>query len=115
MSQFFKISDAVAIRVIELDLPATLDVDEFDKLNESMLREFTATDGRWILDLTKVEYVGSAVLGMMVNIRQHVKSSGGQLVLCGMSQKLTEIFRACCMERLFSIARTRQEAVKKLA
>lgn len=115
MPEFFKVSDAVAIRVVELDLPATLDVDEFDKLNESMLREFTGSEGRWILDLSKVEYVGSAVLGMIVNIRQHVRSSAGRLVLCGMSPKLTAIFKACSMERLFVIAKTRQDAVKKLA
>ncbi len=115
MSHFFKVTDAVAIRVIELELPETLDIDEFDRLNENMLREFTASEGRWILDLTKVEYIGSAVLGMIVNIRQHVKSNKGKLVLCGMKPRLAEIFRACSMERLFTIAKTRQDAVKKLA
>jgi anti-anti-sigma factor len=115
MSHFYKVSDAVAIRVVELDLPATLDVDEFDRLNDAILREFTATEGRWILDMGKVEYVGSAVLGMIVNIRQHVKGNNGKLVLCCMQPKLSEIFKACSMERLFTICRTRAEAVKKLA
>ena len=91
MAEFFKVSDAVTVRVIELDLPSTLDVDEFDKLNDSLLREFVASDGRWILDLTKVDYVGSAVLGMMVNIRQHVKAAAGKLVLCGLSPRLPKV------------------------
>lgn len=115
MADFFKVSDAVTVRVVELELPATLDVDEFDKLNDSLLAQFREKDGRWILDLSKVDYIGSAVLGLMVNIRQHVKSAAGKLVLCGLSPRLLEIFKACCMERLFVIVRSRAEAVKKLA
>jgi anti-anti-sigma factor len=111
MSNFFRVTDAVAIRVVELTLPETLDVDEFDRLNESLLREFSDRQGRWILDMASVDYIGSAVLGMMVNIRQHVKGTSGQLILCGMSPRLLDIFKACAMERLFIIARTRQEAV----
>ncbi len=114
MADFFKVSDAVTVRVVELELPESLDVDEFDKLNESLLNQFRERDGRWILDLSKVDYVGSAVLGMMVNIRQHVKSASGKLVICGMSPRLTEIFKACSMERLFVIVKTRADAVKKL-
>ena len=115
MADFFKVSDAVTVRVVELELPETLDVDEFDKLNNTLLDQFREKDGRWILDLTKVGYVGSAVLGLMVNIRQHVKTAGGKLVICGMSPRLSEIFKACSMERLFVIVKSRAEAVKKLA
>ena len=38
--------------------------------------------------------------------------SHGRLVLCGMSPRLTEIFRSCCMDRLFTIARSRREAME---
>jgi anti-anti-sigma factor len=114
MAKFFKVSDAVTVRVIELELPANLDVGEFDKLNDTLLPQFSEREARWVLDLSKVEYVGSAVLGMMVNIRQHVKGSAGKLVLCCLSPTLMEIFQACCMERLFTIAKNRQDAVKKL-
>ena len=41
-----------------------------------------------MLDLTDVVYMGSSVLGLMVNVRQTIKSAGGKLVLCGMSERL---------------------------
>lgn len=113
MSNFFRVTDAVAIRVIELTLPETLDVDEFDRLNDALLQEFSGRGGRWILDLASVDYIGSAVLGMMVNIRQHIKGSSGQLVLCGISPRLLDIFKTCAMDRLFVFAKSRQEAVKQ--
>jgi anti-anti-sigma factor len=114
MPQFFKVSEAVTVRVVELDLPANLDVGEFDRLNESILGQFTEREARWVLDMSRVDYVGSAVLGMIVNIRQHVKAAAGKLVLCCLSPTLMEIVQACCMERLFTIAKNRQEAVKLL-
>jgi anti-anti-sigma factor len=56
--------------------------------------------------------MGSAMLGMMVNFRQHVQANKGKLVLCGVSPRLLEIIRTCCMDRLFPIAKNRPEAMK---
>ena len=112
-SKFFDVQKINSVNVIELALPDMLDSVEFDKLNETMLHLF---DGRaaekWVLDLAKVEYVGSAVLGLMVNIRQHVKAAQGRLVLCSMSRTLNEIFHASSLERLFTISKTRADAIK---
>jgi anti-anti-sigma factor len=58
--------------------------------------------------------MGSAMLGLMVNIRQRIKSGGGQLTLCNVSPRLLAIIRACSMERLFRIARSRADAIKAL-
>jgi anti-anti-sigma regulatory factor len=47
----------------------------------------------------------------MVNVRQRVKEARGRLVLCGLSPRLLQIFKTCCMERLFKIVRSRDEAI----
>ena len=44
----------------------------------------------------KGSYMGSAVLGLMVNIRQVVMKGHGKVVLCGMSDRLMRIFETCC-------------------
>ncbi len=101
------------MQVLALTLPETIDAVEFDRLNESLLRALDAATGtRWVLDLSDVTYMGSAVLGLMVNIRQQIKQRGGKLVLCGMSDRLVQIFRTCSLERLFTITKTRPEAMK---
>src|SRR5688500_7339138 len=113
MAELFHIEEEGATRVLALTLPAAIDADVFDKLNESVT---TAVAGhahaQWVLDLADVVYMGSSVLGLMVNVRQTIKSAGGKLVLCGMSERLTRVFHACCMERLFTITRSRAEAMK---
>jgi len=99
--------------IVELHLPETLDSADFDKLNESLLK---LLEGRgkqkWIIDLTAVTYMGSAMLGMLVNMRQQVKAGGGTLLLCGLSKPLMNIFKTCCMERLFTIVKDRRAAME---
>lgn len=115
MEEFFRIQFLQAANLIELSLPESLDVAEFDRLNESML---AALDGnatqQWVLDLSSVAYMGSTMLGLIVNLRQRIKSAGGKLILCGLSPRLLDVFRTCSMERLFTIARTRTDAMRVL-
>ena len=114
MSQLFRVHQepAADASVVELLLPDQLDDSDFDHLNESLLGMISESSKKWMIDLTQVSYMGSAMLGMMVNLRQQVKNSKGQMVLFGMSQRLADIFRTCCMERLFTIARTKNEALR---
>jgi anti-anti-sigma factor len=65
-----------------------------------------------VLDVSRVDYMGSSALGLMVNVRQRVAKSGGRLALCGLSPQLLRIFRTCCLERLFHISKTRAEAIE---
>jgi anti-anti-sigma factor len=104
---------ALPVRVVELSLPLSLDPHEFDRLNEHLLKTLGehAAD-RWVMDLTRALYMGSAVLGLMVNIRQVIKTGGGKLVLCGLSDRLVQVFQTSCLVRLFVIARTRSDAVR---
>ncbi len=102
-----------SIKVLELVLPTSIDSSEFDRLNESVLDVMGKEPGAgWVLDLSRVAYMGSAVLGLMVNIRQVVMTAQGTIVLCGMNDRLMRIFETCCMERLFKIVPARAEAIR---
>jgi anti-anti-sigma regulatory factor len=51
---------------------------------------------------------------LLVNLRQRIKAGGGQLELSSLSPQLVEVFRTCCLERLFTIRRTRAEALTQM-
>jgi anti-sigma B factor antagonist len=111
-TNLYRLSKAGTVNVVDLTLPNTLDIDEFDRLNEGILELIRSEpEGQWVLDLSQVAYLGSAALGLLVNLRQQIKQSGGRLVLCGLSPQLLHIFKTCCMERLFRITKTRKDAV----
>lgn len=114
MSQeLFRVQQIRTANVVELNLPIQLDNEDFNRLNESLLALFGQQKrGTWIIDLTGSQYMGSSVLGLMVNIRQQVKEGGGKLALCGMSTQLLRIFQTCCLERLFTIKGSRDDALR---
>jgi anti-anti-sigma factor len=111
-ANLYKHSKAGTVNVVDLALPHTLDIEEFDRLNESILELIRGEpEGQWVLDLSQLSYMGSAALGLLVNLRQQIKQSGGRLVLCGLSPQLVHIFKTCCMERLFKIVKSRKDAI----
>jgi stage II sporulation protein AA (anti-sigma F factor antagonist) len=113
---FFTLHDQGGnVTVAELLLPESLDALEFDRLNESLLSAIDANpSGSWVLDLAGTAYMGSAVLGLLVNLRQRVKSKSGQIALCCLSPALLGVFHACSLQRLFTLCKSRQDALNHL-
>jgi anti-anti-sigma factor len=102
------------IRIVSLALPELLESDEFGALNDALIELIAQNpSGAWILDLSHADYMGSSMLGLMVNVRQSIKQARGTLILCGMSPRLMEVFRACSLHQLFTITGTRAEAIKR--
>jgi anti-anti-sigma factor len=113
--ELFEYAKDQSIHVVRLQLPDQLDAMEFDQLNSSLtLLLHSHAGGAWVVDLSAVTYMGSAVLGLMVNIRQQIKTAKGTLVLSGMSAPLYKIFSTCCLERLFTITKSYSEAMSLL-
>ena len=113
----FQVTAEGSVKVITLLLPEMLDSHEFDELNTNLRHARTSepmTQTRWLMDLSNIAYMGSASLGLMVNVRQAAKQSGGVLMLCCVTPGLMKILRTCCLERLFNIVKTRDDALKQL-
>ena len=112
-NELFTLTSEGTANVLALKFPPHLDSSEFDRINEAVLQVLNGHAGaRWIIDLSAQGYMGSALLGMMINVRQHVLMAGGRIVLCGLSPQLSRVFRTCCLEQLFTIRHTRSEAVR---
>jgi len=113
--KFLSTSKTGDVHVLALALPQTLDHSEFDDLNQALLEQLDSHPAaRWVLDLTQAAYMGSSMLGLMVNIRQRVIQSKGKLVLCCLSPRLMDIFKTCSLERLFVIVPSRADALRGL-
>ena len=102
-----------AVQILELNVPRNVDMYEFDRVNEEVAR-VTADDtaGRWVLDMSSTDYIGSAILGVLVNVRQRIRGGGGHLAVCCLSGALVHAMRTCSLYNLFTIAETRAEAVR---
>ena len=111
--ELFTLSGNDEVQIIELTLPLNLDASQFDHLNDTLGQLVNATpDKRWVVDLGRVEYAGSAMLGLLVNLRQRIKQHGSSLVLCRLSERLQKTLSTCSLDRLFKTVGSREMAVK---
>ena len=111
-SEWYAVVDDGKARVITLSVPVQVDSADFDKLHERVLEQITSAPAhRWVIDLSSLSYMGSSVLGLLVNIRERVRQADGKLALCGLNARLQQVFRTCSLERLFVIRAGRAEAI----
>jgi anti-anti-sigma factor len=59
-----------------------------------------------LLDLDGVHYASSIALGMLVTLRQKLRTSGGRLTLVGVREEIYEVLDATRLTRLLEINRT---------
>jgi len=65
-----------------------------------------------ILNFCNVQFLSSAVLGMLLRISKRVYEGGGQLRLCGINKKIYEIFKITRLNRVFDIYENESKALK---
>jgi anti-anti-sigma factor len=110
--EVYRILQERSVGILEFRVRPDSDAMALDLLMEAIVAEFdTRKMSGWVVDLAQVKFLNSAGLGLLVNIRQKVRQSRGRLALCGLSAELMELFRSCCLERLFLIEKTRPAAV----
>jgi len=68
-----------------------------------------------VIDLSEVGYFGSVFLALLLRCHKFVKSSGGELVLCGASKMAVELLRITALDTLWAIYDTREEALDALS
>jgi len=66
-----------------------------------------------VLDLTKVKFLASSALGVLVNLRNKSVAIKGTLVLCGLQKDLMKVFELTNMKKLFTFTATEADALAR--
>lgn len=66
---------------------------------------------RLIVDLSQSNYINSGGLRCLVTAWREAQEKGGDLVLCGLSGRIQEIFNMIGFDRVFSIHPTSEDAL----
>lgn len=107
-------SDTDGVRLIAFRL------DDKGKAGNEQARDFlahhfldsTADANRVVVDLSGVASLDSSCLGPMVQKLRQVQQTGGRLVLTGVgAPALEEIFSLTRFDKVFTITKTREEAL----
>jgi anti-sigma B factor antagonist len=69
---------------------------------------------RLIVDLTQANYINSGGLRCLVSAWRRARQQGGNLVLCGLNDRLQEVFTMVGFDKVFQIYPTAQAAHRVL-
>jgi len=79
------------ILVVRFNLAVILE-PELRRLREPLLGLASGDSPRLLLDLSGVDYVGSAFLGVIIGLSRRAADHGGRLVLCNVNPALRPVF-----------------------
>jgi len=68
-----------------------------------------------ILDFGNVQFLSSAVLGLLIQISKRIYEQGGKLKLCNINPKIYEIFKITRLTKTFDIYKDVEGAVRSLS
>jgi anti-sigma B factor antagonist len=68
-----------------------------------------------IVDLSRVAFFGSVFLSLLLRCHKLVKQQGGEIVLCGASDRARELLRLTALDTIWAIYDTRPQALDALS
>lgn len=69
------------------------------------------TQPRVLLDLTELNYIGSAGLGAFVTLKHAVEKHQRKIMLAGLNPMVLDLFETAGLTRIFQVFETPQEAL----
>jgi anti-sigma B factor antagonist len=92
-----------------------LESKDVQALKDSMMGVIEQAVGiNLVLDFSNVQFLSSAVLGLLINISKRVYEQKGQMKLCNINPKIYEIFKITRLTKIFDIYDNREDALKSL-
>jgi len=73
----------------------------------------TLDDGskKLLIDLTKLDFVSSAGLRVLLSMAKRLESDGGALRICGLNETVSEIFEISGFDTILSVFATNEDAL----
>ena len=94
-----------------------LEENDINELQESIMSIIESAPGKisLILDFGNVQFLSSAVLGLLIRISKRIYERQGQLRLCNINPKIYEIFKITRLTKTFDIYTDVESAAESLS
>ncbi len=93
---------------------SSLQADIEQQMGQVMEQMHRTGAKNFVLDLSKAQYFGTAMLGAMVKVWKKVSQGGGQMVLCNVHEGVQEVLRLTKLHTLWPIYASCEEALRSL-
>ena len=85
--------------------------DSFERLRMSMRPGGVKN---MVIDLSRVGFIASSALSLLIRLKQVVDLQGGQFAICGLRKQVQMVFRLSGLDRSLTLHATRDEALAAL-
>jgi anti-sigma B factor antagonist len=93
-----------------------LEERDIKALQDSIMSVVEQTERiKLILDFGNVQFLSSAVLGLLIRLSKRIYEHDGQLKLCNITPKIFEIFKITRLTKTFDIYKDVESAVEDLS
>ncbi len=100
-----KVEYGIDVTHVQLVDRRILDEGKIAELRESLEPVIEKNgDGRMLLDFVNVEFMTSAMLGLLVRLNKKVREHGGRLGLCNVDPSIREVFEITQLTKIFDIS-----------
>ncbi len=112
--------------IVTLNLSGKLDTTRAKMFEEKILAQIESGGRRFIIDLSQLDYIGSAGLRVFVLAAKRLSSTNGKLVLCGLKKTIPyytlnrtpdpvrEVFDTAGFSSIFSTYGSHDDAIQDL-
>jgi len=109
----YNTSQQEGITIFELE-GEIIDKNQTTGLTDQISTLVSSGKKRIVLELSKIRYMNSSGLNVLVNILTRVRNAGGDVSVCNLSVKVKELLVVTKLDTIFHILPTVEDAVKKL-
>jgi anti-anti-sigma factor len=89
--------------------------EETDELRSSVADLFEQGNRKLVIDLSKVTYLNSTAIGVLLQAHTSYNKNKGVVKLCGINKNISNIFVISKLTMVFDVLETRDEAVASFA
>jgi anti-sigma B factor antagonist len=89
--------------------------EETDELRNAVADFIEQGTKKLIIDLSKVTYLNSTAIGVLVSAHTTFAKNKGRVKLCGINKNINNIFVITKLTLVFDVAETREEAAQTLS
>jgi len=115
MSSKLEIQYETRATVITLKDEKILEDRDIRDLEEALRSAIEAGSSKSVvLDFSSVQFMSSAVLGLLIKLSRRIYEKNGKLALCGINPKIYEIFKITRLTKIFDIYKDVDKAIDAL-
>lgn len=107
--------DAGGVNVARVKIDGYLDSSTFPRLREHLDQLIQDQQYNCLLDLSDLDYISSAGLGVLMQMLRQVRENNGDLKIINMSEKIERVFNLLGFSRLMRVYESEEEALRSFA